>query len=153
MQPKENEKVDPVRLRQQIADADAIKAYIQKKPLARPRTNAFTICAVIFAFAISTLLEAYGIIYIFNLQPFTPWVLAIAYLVNFIVWLRYIATKAVECYQHYAKEQTRRRCLCKPTCSEYAIEVLNKYCVFVALYKIYKRLFKTCKNDFKIDLP
>ena len=68
--------------------------------------------------------------------------------------LKYIGIKIVECYQHYATEQTRRKCLCVPSCSEYAILCLKKYSLIHALTKIRKRLFVTCKGyDFIIDQP
>ena len=147
------EKVNPISLRESLSEADEIKRYIQTKPLARPKTNILTICIIIISFIVFTLLEAYGAICLFSLQTFSLPIFIGFYLVNFIFFLKHIAIKLIECYQHYAKEETRRRCLCKPTCSEYAICVLNKYFVFLALYKIYKRLFKTCKNNYKIDLP
>lgn len=68
--------------------------------------------------------------------------------------LRFIGIKTVECYQHYAKEITRRKCLCVPSCSEYAILCLKKYELIHALLKIRKRLFVTCKGfEYKIDNP
>ena len=61
---------------------------------------------------------------------------------------------AIKLYQHYADEDVRRRCVCKPTCSEYAIIVLKKYGVLIGIYKIYIRLFKTCYGTvYKIDEP
>lgn len=68
--------------------------------------------------------------------------------------LRMIGVKVVECYQHYAKESTRRKCLCVPSCSEYAIICLKKYELIYSLMKIRKRLFVTCKGfDYIIDNP
>ena len=55
-------------------------------------------------------------------------------------YLRFLGIKAVECYQHYAKEETRRKCLCVPSCSEYAILCLKKYELIKALLKIKKRI-------------
>lgn len=70
------------------------------------------------------------------------------------LYLRFLGIKIVECYQHYSKEKTRRRCLCIPSCSEYAILCFKKYILIYAIIKIYKRLFKTCKGeDYKIDWP
>ena len=69
-------------------------------------------------------------------------------------YLRFLGVKIVECYQHYAKEETRRRCLCVPSCSEYAILCLKKYELIYALLKIRKRLFVTCKgDDYILDDP
>ncbi len=68
--------------------------------------------------------------------------------------LRFLGIKAVECYQHYASEERRRRCLCIPSCSEYAILCFKKYCFIKSIVKIHKRLYKTCTGDlFKKDLP
>ncbi len=69
-------------------------------------------------------------------------------------YLRFLGVKIVECYQHYAKEDTRRRCLCVPSCSEYAILCLKKFILIKALTKIRKRLYVTCKGgDYIIDWP
>ncbi|KAA5217934.1 membrane protein insertion efficiency factor YidD [Bacteroides finegoldii] len=60
----------------------------------------------------------------------------------------------VKLYQRYAPEETRRKCLYKPTCSEYAILALKKYGLVKGLYKIYIRLFKTCRGiEYGIDYP
>ena len=67
--------------------------------------------------------------------------------------LRYIGTKIVECYQHYAKEKTRRKCLCVPSCSEYAIACFKKYELIKALAKIKKRLSVSCKGHIYIIDP
>ena len=67
---------------------------------------------------------------------------------------RIIGIFAIKCYQHYASEETRRRCLCVPSCSEYSIICLKKYELIHALLKIRKRLFKTCKGHrYVIDNP
>ena len=71
-----------------------------------------------------------------------------------LVFLRILCITIVKCYQHYAKEQTRRRCLCKPTCSEYALICLKKYNIIKALKKIHRRLFITCNGGFyRMDEP
>lgn len=67
---------------------------------------------------------------------------------------RFLGIKIVECYQHYATEETRRRCLCVPSCSEYAILCFKKFGLIKALLKIRKRLYVTCQGpDYKIDWP
>lgn len=61
---------------------------------------------------------------------------------------------AVHLYQHYAPEHVRRRCLCKPTCSEYAILAVQKYGVLWGGYKTYRRLFKRCRGSiYRMDEP
>lgn len=67
--------------------------------------------------------------------------------------VRRILILCVECYQHYAPEKYRRLCLCKPTCSEYALIVLKKCNFMKAISLIYIRLTKTCRDTYKIDYP
>ena len=60
----------------------------------------------------------------------------------------------IQVYQHFAPEKVRRRCKCKPSCSEYSIEALRKYGLLKACYKIYIRLTKTCRGSkYIIDNP
>ncbi len=71
-----------------------------------------------------------------------------------IILLKKAVIGAIKMYQHYAPEQMRRRCLFKPTCSEYAILAVQKYGVIVGLYKAYIRLFKKCRGTiYGIDYP
>ena len=68
-------------------------------------------------------------------------------LLCFISTGKQILIGIVKLYQRYAPEETRRKCLYKPTCSEYALSVKG-------LYKIYIRLFKTCRGiEYGIDYP
>ena len=61
---------------------------------------------------------------------------------------------AIRLYQRYAPDDIRRRCLFKPTCSEYAILAIEKYGVIIGLIKSYIRLFKKCRgNIYRIDYP
>jgi putative component of membrane protein insertase Oxa1/YidC/SpoIIIJ protein YidD len=72
----------------------------------------------------------------------------------FLMFLRKILIGIVELYQHYASEDVRRRCLFKPTCSEYTILAIKKYGVIIGLYKAYIRIFKKCRgNIYRIDYP
>lgn len=68
--------------------------------------------------------------------------------------LRSAAIGCIRLYQHYAPEDIRRRCLFKPTCSEYAILAIKKYGLIIGLIKTYIRLFKKCRgNIYRIDYP
>ena len=66
---------------------------------------------------------------------------------------RLLLIKLVRCYQHYASERLRSFCMCVPSCSEYAVAVLKKDLLAVAIYKIVYRLTVTCDGEKKIDLP
>ena len=46
----------------------------------------------------------------------------------------------VECYQKFAKKETRMRCLFEPSCSDYMIKSIKKYGAFRGLIKGVKRL-------------
>ena len=71
------------------------------------------------------------------------------------VYLRVCFLLLVKYYQKTAKEETRRRCLCIPSCSEYALISLKRlFPLILALLKIRKRLYVTCDGkEFKIDFP
>ncbi|OGL42988.1 MAG: hypothetical protein A2161_04650 [Candidatus Schekmanbacteria bacterium RBG_13_48_7] len=71
-----------------------------------------------------------------------------------MICFKIVVIYSVRLYQHYAKEELRRRCLFKPTCSEYLILAVQKLGVIKGLYKGYIRLFKRCRgNIYKIDYP
>jgi putative membrane protein insertion efficiency factor len=75
-------------------------------------------------------------------------------LLVFVLFLKKILIGIVKLYQHYASEDVRRRCLFKPTCSEYTLLVLQKHGVIIGLYKAYIRIFKKCRgNIYRIDFP
>lgn len=71
------------------------------------------------------------------------------------IYFRYCLIQAVKCYQHYAKDETRKRCLCIPSCSEYAIISLKRiFPLIIALIKIKNRLYVTCDGqEYKVDFP
>lgn len=101
-----------------------------------------TVCAVILYYTFDTMGLSFSTIYI------------ICTLIGILLVAKRLLIGMVMLYQRYASETVRRRCLCKPTCSEYAILVLKKHSVPVGLYKIYVRLFRTCKGmDYVIDYP
>jgi putative component of membrane protein insertase Oxa1/YidC/SpoIIIJ protein YidD len=61
---------------------------------------------------------------------------------------------SVRLYQRYAPERIRRKCIFKPTCSEYMILALEKYGLIKGLYKGCYRMFFRCKGFFySIDYP
>ena len=124
--------------------------YVLNKPLERPNVKWYT---VLFWIIIQNII-AWLILLITSIFS-TSIILWIAiYLSVVLLSLRFVLIKVVQCYQHYASEERRRKCLCKPTCSEYAILCLKKYNLVKAIIKIYIRLTKTCKGElYKIDNP
>ena len=129
---------------------DEVRRYVLTKPLKRPRTSYFSLFLILGAYTASSLVLGVIPIILFHLFDQALLIFIVTFSFNFMIWLKFISIKLVECYQHYAKEETRRRCLCKPTCSEYALAVLKKHSIFVALHKIRVRLFKTCKGGIYV---
>lgn len=133
------------------AEEAEAKEYCLHHPLERPAITgtkavlflAFMELAIIaLAFALS---QWKGIFYVY-------------YVIGNVVCLALFGKRlligAVQLYQRYAPEEVRRKCLCKPTCSEYAILALQKYNLPKAACKIYIRLFKTCRGiHYGIDYP
>lgn len=150
-----------------------VEAYVLDRPIERPDTDikkaikyviGYLLISFLLALISFCLLSKFGV---FNLLPkkllqfFNDHIaleyvsyFILAYIITGIFCLRKFLIGAIKLYQHYADEDVRRRCVCKPTCSEYAIIVLRKYGVVIGLYKIYIRLFKTCCGTvYKIDEP
>lgn len=121
-----------------------LEKLITQRYLPRPKTTVFTVILWVLLYAFISWLIAAGILYGFQIVKGKWLVYLLSYVFFFLCFLKIFCIKSVECYQHYAKESTRRRCVCMPSCSEYAIAVLKKYNTLKALTKIRKRLFKTC---------
>ena len=156
MAKEENEKLNfAIQYKQHNCEQEQIRSYVLTKPLLRPKTNALNIIVMIVCYCLLCVGVSLFILHYVNTYFWIEFILVFSiWALMFWINARNFFIKLIECYQHYAKESTRRKCLCMPTCSEYAIEVLKKHCLIVALLKIRKRLFVTCRNGiYKIDLP
>ena len=65
---------------------------------------------------------------------------------------------SVEVSSHFlyawgSDEHVRRRCHCRPSCSEYAVIVLRRYGIIWGGYKCYRRIFYTCGAGYVDDAP
>lgn len=137
-----------------ISEQEDAKIYVLTKKLSRPKTNLLTLLLILLIYILCGLLTGFILTKLLNIKNKQVYIYIFSYVLLFYIFLKLFCLKIIECYQHYAKEDIRRKCLCKPTCSEYAIAVLKKYPTVTALRKIYYRLFKTCKGEiYKIDLP
>ncbi len=132
-----------------------LEKFVNSRILVRPKVKKWqvTACFVTLPFLLAS------IVYLFIIFKFDLWY-RIAYLMAAIVllvelYLRICLILIVKRYQASAKEETRKRCKCVPSCSEFAILSLKKiFPLLLALLKIRKRLFKTCNGDgYKIDFP
>lgn len=136
-------------------EQERLEAFQKTRQLPRPKTTNVTIVLyVLLWMIISVGITAAFVCYL----PFSAVVngimIAVFHICMAEFYGRVLAIKCVECYQHYASEETRRKCKCVPSCSEYAILCLKKYELIYALLKIRKRLFITCKGfDYIIDNP
>lgn len=131
-----------------------IEEIVLNRKLNRPKTNCLLITIYVLGFCLICSAIAIGI---FNIPIF--WVYKIViYIISYLLflefYLRFLFIQFVKCYQHYAKDETRRRCLCVPSCSEYAILALKKHELIHALILIHHRLFKVCLGEeYIIDYP
>ena len=92
-----------------------LEAYIQQRPLPRPKTTIITVLAWIFIYLFISFFIAVAVNYAFRIANY-KW---LAYLVSYtafaFLFLKKICIKSIECYQRYAKEETRRKCVCIPS--------------------------------------
>ena len=132
----------------------ALEEYQKTRILPRPKTTKAHIALYIALFLCAVSGMCVGFYFVRLPTPVQVVLFLICILVFCELYFRFLGVKAVECYQHYASEDRRRRCLCIPSCSEYAILCFKKYFFIKAILKIRKRLFKTCRGDeYKRDDP
>lgn len=147
--------------------------YVLERPLYRPSTDAKAAIKCVIAYFLLSFAAGVSLLYLFSrlgiFAFFSAKVVAFKeqhatlfnilfvisfYIISGLLCLKKAAIGCIKLYQHYAPEQIRRRCLFKPTCSEYAILAIEKYGLIIGLIKAYKRLFKRCKgNIYRIDYP
>lgn len=156
-----------------IEEQRIVEEYVLERVLDRPDTNVrkviVSIClffslTFVISLAFFCLSQRLGIFELFpeevkcfqesNPKLFVFLYFVMMYLFSAICFAKKAAIGTIKLYQHYAPEEIRRRCLFKPTCSEYAILAIQKYGLIVGLIKTYFRLFKRCKgNIYMIDYP
>lgn len=132
---------------------DELFYYQSNRLITRPNTTIWTtLCKTIIFIAgvIAISLIINGLINA-NIE-FYNIVLVVAML-STLVFFKKILILYIELYQHYASEEIRRRCVCQPSCSDYAIMALEKYNVIKAIGLIYKRLRRCYGNELIIDYP
>jgi len=144
----------PTEWEQDVADI-----YVNKRELIRPNTNIKTAVISVLLFIFATGVFTWFVHYVsITVGIFAYLPLYILYVVVIAIALffcsKYAAIGAIKLYQHYAPEEIRRRCLFKPTCSEYAIMAIRKYGGIIGFCKSYYRLMYLCRgNIYKIQYP
>lgn len=133
--------------------------YVLNKPMIRPTTTIFApiallLCVIAVGIAVGLVIAETIDRHIANGEISTLCVVIGAIVFFLLCTVKPLLVLCIRCYQHYAPEVLRRSCLCKPTCSEYAIIVIKRYFLIKALYLIYIRLNRTCTGKiYKIDFP
>ena len=147
--------------------------YVLDRPIERPDTDAkkavkyvlmFALLSLALSLAVNHLFDRLGIFsyfpdFLLRLREARPGLFEFLFILCIVaicglISLRMIVIGCIRLYQHYAPEEIRRRCLFKPTCSEYAILAVKKYGVVIGLIKAYFRLVKRCRgNIYSIDYP
>lgn len=147
--------------------------YVLEHELERPDTDVkkavkytcgFAVISVVLAVVSFHLFQWLGIFALLpdsfvQFQTQHPTIFCVLYCIIFVAVMGLLALKravigVVKLYQHYAPEDIRRRCLFKPTCSEYAILAIKKYGLIIGLIKTYIRVVYKCRgNIYRIDYP
>lgn len=141
-------------LRRLYEEQKQIEKYQKKRILSVPKTNKAMLAAWVIVFLFLISLDAVFCIILIQPIGLRISIMVVLLVIIFETYGRFFVIKIVECYQHYATQETRRRCLCVPSCSEYAILCLKKFGLIKSLLKIRKRLYVTCQGpDYKIDWP
>ena len=141
---------------QSRSEHDRARDYCFHHELTKPRANARTVVGWLLLLETLTVLLTVGINSLFDrlgiFHSFSVSYLEVSSIV-FCAGLKKSCVLLIKVYQHYASEQTRRRCTLMPSCSEYALLALQKYNVIKALYKTFIRLNNKCNGTYKIDYP
>lgn len=141
--------------RREYTKQKKLESIVNSRTLKRPSTKKWY---VIFLFSLVPLLLSLELILsllVCSTAIFRTFVFVAMMIITSELYIRFCFLQTVYCYQHYASEKTRRRCLCVPSCSEYAIICLKRiFPLPAALLKIQIRLYKTCQgDDYKLDFP
>lgn len=131
---------------------EKVREYCLNRPLFRPQISLFDIIVTFILIECVTFVIA---LIFHRILGFNFWRCEI--IINILTLLllaKPICKTAVKIYQHFASESTRRKCHCMPSCSEYALMALDKYCWPIALWKIFRRITYTCElPGYKVDYP
>lgn len=154
-------------------EQEAVEWYVLERPLVRPNTSykKVALCVSLFLLAnCGVTILLYCLLRWLGMSSFSPQVISRFYtehhtafvilltltqfFIGGVIALKPALIGAIRLYQRYAPERVRRKCMFKPTCSEYAILAIEKYGVIRGLHKAYIRLFKKCRGwIYRIDEP
>lgn len=132
-----------------------LEQIVNSRILKRPKTKKWQVVASFIILPFLLFLLEFAVIASKMMLAIKIIFTILVFIATVEVYLRFCCSLVVRCYQHYAKEETRRRCKCIPSCSEYALLCFKRvFPLVVALIKIRKRLYVTCDGeDYVIDFP
>ena len=134
------------------AEQDEAWEYVCKRELIRPSTKISTVLKYVMIFIFMDI--SISSITFFILKNHPIFVFFGYTILGVCLLSKKIIIGLVHLYQHYAPERIRRKCIFKPTCSEYMILALQKYGLFKGLYKSIYRMFFRCSGFYySIDYP
>ena len=138
-------------------ERELVRKYVIERELYRPPITYFKVFIIILSTILGEILITWigfhQIVQKYYITKKTIY-LIISILAFFIIDGRFFAILCIKLYQHYAPESMRRRCLLKPTCSEFAIIVIKKYGLLIGGIKTWIRLKYKCRgNVYYIDEP
>ncbi len=137
--------------------SDEEETFVPNNPLERPPIRFYPCILAILGLAVL----AVGSFFISDKVLFVDserrllwsWLICIGLsLVYSLVFAKKGVIWMVKVYQHYAPDSTRLRCAYEPSCSVYMIMAIEKYGLFIGVYKGIKRLFR-CGPPGGIDYP
>lgn len=138
-------------------EQELIREYCISREIIRPKANILTALRYLLILEILIVALSLGLDYLlvlFNISLSFSTLYFFSSIFVVLVSLKRTMILSIELYQHYASEQTRRKCTLKPSCSDYSITALKKYGLIIGSYKSYIRVFKKCKgNVYEIDYP
>lgn len=146
---------DIVFFREQYKRQKKLENIVNNRTIVRPKTKKRHITAMYFILPFLTFIVGV-LVAVINIAIVYKVLLCVLFILLIIeVHLRICLILAVRYYQRYAPIETRKRCKCIPSCSEYALLTLKKiFPLVIALIKIRKRLYKTCNGEeYKVDFP
>lgn len=149
-------------------EREEVRRYCCERPLERPKTNIKTAVVSVLMFIMIVTVMSFGVIQIVSwlgVHFQMRWIMshhtaagiiscAVCFTVCLLLVLKRMVIGMVSLYQHYAPDDIRRKCILKPTCSEYTILAVKKYGVFRGVKKSVHRLLFTCRGwDYRVDEP
>lgn len=137
-------------------ESEFVYNYVMKHTLLKPSISFTKVCFnsfIVISISISISLLVYLLLK-HNGINISKKFFFLFFTIEYFIFQKKLLIGLIHLYQNYAPVEMRRRCMCKPTCSEYGELAIKKYGVFIGLIKLFKRLFFTCNSAvYFIDEP